>query len=230
MVKVKEDMTGWNMWEHGIPDSKLTVIKQVDDYVSPSGHHQAQYLCRCNCDKGKTIITRALWVKNGHTKSCGCMTGKNFKHNLSNTRLYSVWNEIKQRCLNPKSPAYHDYGGRGISVCDEWKNDFMSFRTWALSLGYKDNANRGEYTIDRINNNGDYCPENCRLTTMKEQGNNKRNNLVITIDGTTLTLSQWAEKMNISNKLIRNRLYSGWSEYDAIMTQKNKGRRSDGIM
>lgn len=218
-------MTGWKMWEHGVPDSKLIVIKQTDDYVSPNGQCQAQYLCKCNCGSDKDIITRAMWIKNGHTKSCGCMNGKSFKHNLSNTKLYRVWNEMKQRCLNPNCPTYKDYGGRGISVCDEWKNDFMSFRIWAISLGYKDDVKRGTYTVERIDNDGNYCPENCTLTSMKEQSENRRSNHFITINGETKTIEQWSNYLGIKSKMIRSRISDGWSEYDAVMIPKGERRK-----
>ena len=224
MVKVKEDMTGWVMSEHGIPDSRLIVVKRVEDYVSPNGQRQAQYLCKCNCGSNKDIVTRAMWIKNGHTKSCGCINGKGFKHNLTNTKLYRVWNEMKQRCFNPNCSTYDSYGGRGISVCDEWKNDFMLFREWAISLGYQDDAQRGVYTIERIDNNGNYCPENCRLATMKEQAGNRRSNHFITINEETKTIKEWADCLGINQKMIYSRIKNGWSEYDAVMTPKWKRR------
>ena len=107
-------------------------------------------------------------VKNGNTKSCGCYTKKN---GLIETRLYRIWANIKSRTLNPNYTYFHDYGGRGITICDEWKNDFMSFYKWAMSKGYSD-----ELSIDRIDNDGSYYPENCRWTTRTIQSRNQRIN------------------------------------------------------
>ena len=114
-------------------------------------------------------------INSGHSKSCGCYhkkiksEGMNRKHNLSNTRLYNTWSKLKDRTLNPKSKDYLNYGGRGITICEEWKNDFMSFYDWAMSNGYSD-----ELSIDRIDNDGNYCPENCRWTTRTIQQRNQR--------------------------------------------------------
>ena len=121
----------------------------------------------------KTIINS---VKNGNTKSCGCYMKRrtkevNTKHGLRTTRLYGIWAEIKNRTLNPKNKYYINYGGRGITICDEWKNDFMSFYNWALSNGYEENKG---LSIDRIDNNKNYCPDNCRWATRTIQSRNQR--------------------------------------------------------
>ena len=113
-------------------------------------------------------------IKSKNTKSCGCYHKRrasetNKTHGLGTTRLYSIWAEIKKRTLNPKNKQYNDYGGRGITICDEWKNDFMSFYNWAMENGYSD-----ELSIDRIDNDGNYCPENCRWTTPTIQARNQR--------------------------------------------------------
>ena len=115
---------------------------------------------------GEEFRTQIKGVKNGNTKSCGCYTKK---HGLTNTRLYNIWVNIKARTLNPKHKNYKYYGGRGITICEEWKNDFMSFYNWAMSNGYSD-----ELSIDRIDNDGNYCPENCRWTTQTIQTRNQR--------------------------------------------------------
>ncbi len=115
-------------------------------------------------------------IKNKHTKSCGCynrikVSESLKKHGLSNTKLYEVWAQIKRRTLNLKNKQYNDYGGRGITICDEWKNDFMSFYNWALSNGYEENKG---LSIDRIDNDENYEPNNCRWTTRVIQGRNRR--------------------------------------------------------
>lgn len=111
-------------------------------------------------------------------------------------------------------------------MCDDWKNSYEKFSNWAFTNGYQIDAPRDKCTIERIDVNGNYCPENCKWADMKEQGNNKRNNRIITIDDTTLTASQWAEHMGVSPRLIHCRLSRGWSEYDAVMVPKG-GRRNE---
>ena len=111
---------------------------------------------------------------------------------------------MKSRYLNKNNSRYKDYGGRGITVCDEWLNDFTAFYKWSLNNGYSENL-----SIDRINVNGNYCPENCRWITMKEQSNNKRNTILITINEETLNIAQWCKKLNMSNWKFRKEYCNG---------------------
>lgn len=135
----------------------------------------------------------------------------NYKDGRKNTRLYRIWNNIKNRCCNNHSPQYINYGGRGISVCDKWKNNFQAFYDWSISHGYADNL-----TIDRIDNNAGYSPDNCRWVTMVEQCNNRRNNRIVTIDGQKKSLLQWSKQFNINYQTVQDRLKRGWNEIDAL--------------
>ena len=140
-------------------------------------------------------------------------------HGMYGTPEYRSWQHMKSRCFNPNHKNYLDYGGRGIKVCDLWLN----FENFLADMGLKPTA---KYSIDRIDNDGDYCPDNCKWSTQTEQVNNRRSNRLITIDDVTLTIAQWAKKMNISEQLIYGRLKLGWSEYRAVMTPVRYKRKS----
>ena len=224
MVKVKIDMTGWKMWEHGVPDSRLTVIRQVEDYVTPSGERKAQWLCKCNCKDENEMSATGSSIKNGYTKSCGCLARERTsearsKHRESidgETRLYRIWKGMLSRCNNANRKEYKNYGGRGIKVCDEWR-DYSIFKNWALQNGYNDNL-----TIERLNNNGNYEPSNCTWKTRKEQNNNRRSNHLIECNGETKNVNQWSIISGVCEATIRKRLLSGWSAESAIFTKTNR--------
>lgn len=180
--------------------NKLLVLEKCD-----SKNNRVMWKCRCDC--GNITFLSTYCLTSNHTKSCGCIKGKNFckirqHHNLTKTKIYSIWKDIKKRCNNPNFKYYKNYGGRGITICDEWKNDFMSFYTWSMQNGYNENL-----SIDRINNDGNYEPSNCRWTDRITQANNKRNNHFLTFNGKTLTISQWSRELNIPKSTIEYRLY-----------------------
>ncbi len=177
---------------------KLLVIEKLQQRP----YEKARYRCKCDCGN-ETIVTGSNLVT-GCVCSCGCVIKK---HGLSHKeRLYNIWVGMKQRCRDVNSPDYERYGGRGIAVCNEWKDDYLKFREWAMSNGYKDTL-----TIDRIDNDGNYCPDNCRWITVATQNNNTSQNTYITHNNKTRNLSEWAKILGINYKTLRSRLYRGWS-------------------
>lgn len=163
---------------------RLTVIERAEDAITPKGKTVIRYKCRCDCGNEKVI--RKYHLTNGKIISCGCFhkeqLGKNRrKHGFSHKeRLYSVWLNMKDRCYNQNNSHYKSYGGRGITICDEWASDYTNFRNWCLNNGYKEeirDSGRNNLTIDRIDVNGNYEPGNCRFVTNKENCLNKRDTL-----------------------------------------------------
>lgn len=188
----------------------LIVVKQNG---SKGGHKL--WLCKCDCGKEKTVSGSKL--REGEVKSCGCQHYLAcVTHGQTETRLYHIWCTMKARCNRPSSKKYYRYGGRGIKLCQEW-NDFRPFMEWALSNGYSDNL-----SIDRIDNDAGYNPQNCRWATTKEQANNRSTNRTIIIDGERHNMGEWGEIYGIKPSLIHKRLSYGWSEKDAVTIPKGK--------
>ncbi len=193
----------------------LTVVQRVEDHVYKNGRHDIVYECKCDCGNNKDVL--AVHLRSGHTQSCGCYRAKNtsemrYKHGGRDTRLYCIWKNMKARCLNAMHDDYSLYGGRGITICDEWICDYKSFADWANGCGYTD-----ALTLDRMDVNGNYCPENCRWVTQKEQCNNTRRNIFVEIDGNTHTLKEWCEKLSLNYGTVSSRVRRGWSPQDAIL-------------
>ncbi len=206
----------------GMKFGKLTVIEYAGYKTTNSGAVYHQWLCNCDC--GNTKITTGAALKSNHCQSCGCIphtpkTIKWIKHNKADTRLYNVWKSMKGRCYTKSNSGYKYYGARGIEVCPEWKNDFNSFYEWSVSNGYKESEKQGLYTIDRIDPNGNYTPDNCRWVDMTIQSNNRRNNTKYMYDGELLTLREISYKSNIDYSTLRGRIDRGLSIYEALYNE-----------
>ena len=191
MRKLANDLTGKKF-------GKLEVIG-----VHDTGSRKTYYVCQCDC--GNVKVVRADALISGATKSCGCIKKEqdkanltaNHSHKMSGTRIYETWQDMKRRCYNKQNARYDRYGGRGITICEEWLNNFQSFYDWAISNGYSD-----DLTIDRIDNDGNYEPSNCRWSTAKEQCNNRGSNINITIGNATKSLMRWCEIFNVDYKKV----------------------------
>lgn len=188
---------------------RLVVIKRAkNDKMG-----RVRWLCQCDC--GNQKIVRRSSLQSGLTKSCGCWlkdNPSNVSHRMSKTRVYGIWCAVKDRCYNTNVPTYKNYGGRGIAVCEEWRNDPIAFIEWAYENGYSD-----DLSIDRIDVNGNYEPSNCRWADIETQANNKRNTVFITCNGETHNLKEWSEITGIKHSVIYNRYrVYGWSAERAL--------------
>ena len=196
---------------------------------SSNGRRRYRYFYKCLCDCGQECIVGEDALKFGGTKSCGCIRyensienthilNKGHEHGLSNHRIYRIFHGMKSRCYNPKKKSYFDYGARGIKICDEWLNDVKSFYDWSLLNGYKD-----DLTIERIDVNKDYSPENCTWISQKEQAKNTRRNVFYEYKGEKKILKEWAEEYNLPFSCVRKRICRGWTLEKALNTpNRNK--------
>lgn len=180
---------------------RLTVIEKVGYKRSNSGYEDIVWKCICDC--GNLTQTITPYLKKGVTKSCGCLKREtlelhNFKHGLTNTKLFGIWEGIKERCYRNKCASFVNYGGRGIKMCSEWINDFKVFYDWSVSNGYQEGL-----TIERINVNGNYEPSNCTWIPRSEQSKNRRSNHYILYNGTTNTISDWSRELGVSRSVVR---------------------------
>lgn len=188
----------------------LEVLKRADDYVYSSGRKETMWLCRCKC--GNEVLVHVGNLHKHGTVSCGCSKVKRLtKHGMADTRIDIIYRGMKQRCYDSGAANYCNYGGRGIKICDEWLNNKQSFFEWAEYNGYSDSL-----SIDRIDVNGDYSPENCRWVTQKVQSNNRRDNVMIEHNGMLKTVAEWSSEFGIPYQTIYSRLRAGWSVADAL--------------
>lgn len=200
---------------------RLIVVRRVG---SDKSKH-SRWLCKCDCGNEKIISSSGF----RNTKSCGCLAkeiirNRMTKHNMYGSRINRIWQRIKTRCNNSNVENYKYYGGRGIKICDEWldkENGFINFYNWAMDNGYKE-----DLTIDRIDVNGDYEPNNCRWVTNSEQQNNKRNNHIIEYYGQKYTISQLSKYLGVNTATLRNRIMQNWKQEElSLPTNYNRYKR-----
>ncbi len=193
----------------------LTMISEKTHGIHPTA------LFKCECGTIKRL--RYDSVKAGTIKSCGCkrkyfaQINKHYKHAGHGTRLYNIYHKMKARCYNAKYAESQYYGERGIKICDEWLKSFETFRDWAMSHGYNDNL-----SIDRIDTNKGYSPDNCRWASAKQQSRNKRDNLLISYNGEIKCLAEWCEDLGLPYGTIEMRIRRGWDKERAITTPIRK--------
>lgn len=202
---------------------RFTVIEPVPCPKTPKDGRY--WLCRCDC--GNERVYKSSEINRGATLSCGCYGKeiaskrayeKHLTHGMSGSRIYFIWSSMKARCYNAHTKEYRLYGGRGITVCDEWLDNFESFRDWAYTNGYDENAPRGRCTLDRIDVNGNYEPSNCRITDQKTQSRNRRTTRLITYHGETKSIAEWAEQYGLRQSTLYDRLSYGWT-FEKCLTQ-----------
>ena len=186
---------------------RLTVLHEAINSIKKG----VVWMCKCECGALKEISPYELKI--GKTISCGCYRNDIIKRNMtthglsSNKSTYTVWRKMKERCLKESCPSFKNYGGRGIKICDDWIKDFKSFHSWCLLSGYK----KGLF-IDRIDNNGDYEPKNCKWSSYKQQNRNRRSNRYVTYKGERRTFAEWCEMLNISYSRTHQRFHKyGWT-------------------
>jgi len=191
----------------------LTVL----EFSHKDTRSNAYWRCRCSC--GELTIVQGSNLKSGCTVSCGCYRkARLVTHGMAGSSIYKAWDSMLHRCTNPNNKRYRDYGGRGIEVCDSW----FKFENFYADMGPRPTA---KHSIDRIDNNGPYCKENCRWATPTEQGANQRSNRMLTHEGITLTVAQWSQRVSLSRSVIWMRLSRGWS-VERALTQPVKQKRS----
>jgi hypothetical protein len=211
-------------------------------FMSVSGRRNGEWLCQCKCDCGNTSVLHLRSLRRGYTTSCGCLRRElnrlpkpkvsrygsqnhHFKHGgkRDHPRLYRIWQGMQQRCYNSAEQNFRYYGGKGITVCDSWRHDFVVFRDWSLANGYDDRL-----TIDRKDSALGYSPDNCRWASMKTQCRNRTRQRLLTAFGETKCFAEWMEdpRCRVRGYSLYDRLNKGWSDQDAIATPPQQPRLS----
>jgi hypothetical protein len=194
---------------------RLTAIRLLE---SRKVGTQSKRFWLFSCECGKEMELAAGAVTSGNTLSCGCLLKDTItKHGGTGTKVYGVWHAMINRCRDRNDPAYKDYGGRGIIICERW----MEFANFAADMGPRPEGG----TLDRIDVNGNYEPGNCRWADAKKQANNRRNNMRLMFNGEDLTMSEWADRLGVSKSRIKNRIDAGWTIEATLTEPFLRGRR-----
>ncbi len=191
----------------------------------------SMWLCECDCENKTQRIISGTSLRFGRSKSCGCTRGEKIKthgksskknKNELDKKIYKTWEGMKQRCFNENRKGYENYGGRGITICDEWLEDFINFYNWSMENGVD-----LELSIDRIDVNGNYEPANCRWITFTEQQNNKRDNHLLSYNGETKTIAEWERYFNFKKGVLRTEIHRGRTLEEILnkRNEKNESRR-----
>ncbi len=199
----------------GFRSGKLTVIKKLKG----NKHKEMEWLCLCDC--GNEHISSSNRLTRHITTCCkSCAMEKishsNRTHGCEPRRLYGIYTNMKTRCYNSNYVLFSRYGGRGISICDEWLKSYESFRDWAFNNGYSERL-----TIERVDNDGNYCPENCKWVDRTAQANNRHTNRILTLNGESDTMANWSRRLNIPYHIIQGRLEKNWDDEKALTTPWN---------
>jgi hypothetical protein len=210
MRRPAQDLTGQRF-------GRITVIA----FNHKDDRGETYWLCKCDC--GKETVVKRYSLISGHTKSCGCYGLETvkyhmYKHGGYKTKLYAVWNRMKDRCSKSSGSDYLYYRSKGIAVCDEWKSDFLKFKEWALNNGYKEGL-----SIDRIDGDKGYSPNNCRWATCITQNNNQHGNAIIEIDSVKNTIANWCREFGLRYGLVMRRRRCGWDERDLFCLPMRNG-------
>lgn len=204
---------------------RLTIIEEVPERSSDN-----RRMVKCKCDCGNYAVVRLYEILRKRTTSCGCMRGtKDGEPTRHGTRLYDVWKGMRARCSNPNHTGYSYYGGRGIKICPEW-DDYVAFKKWAFTHGYDKDAPKGKCTLERIDSNKDYEPDNCKWVSMAEQNNNKRNSFKIKYKSETHTLSEWSKITGVPWGTIRNRYLAGYPLDEVFSHEKVIQRKESSLV
>lgn len=189
----------------GVRFERLTVIREIER----DKYNGRQFACKCDCGNTCNVSFNSLRMR--HKMSCGCLFKElRITHGMSRKRIYHIWQGMKQRCFDKNATHYKDYGGRGITVCERW----LKFENFLEDMGERPEGK----SLDRINNNGDYEPENCSWATNKEQSNNQRMNRNVCFNGETHNMMEWSKILGFNYQTVISRIYKGWDVKRAFIT------------
>lgn len=211
MIMIRKDITGQRFG-----------ILYVTEFLRMKGNHS---IYKCICDCGKETEVYANNLKRNHTTSCGCLSDKNkeafskigLTHGLSKHPLFTSWIGMRNRCYFEKHNRFEHYGGSGIEVCPEWRDDFMAFYNWGIANGWEKGL-----SIDRKENDKNYCPDNCQFSTVPEQNNNRTSCVFLAFNGQTKNISQWAKFTGTNYGTMCKRIKMGWCVQDIILGKSKK--------